>query len=96
MSRYAATDALLDAPAPPPTATEGFLPDFAAISGRWVNAAIATEGFLCEPPMVTLMLLIADDCFRALMLLLIADDCFLAIIAVEDRFFVSSPEDGRP
>lgn len=78
VSRYAATDDLLDAP---PTATEGFLPDFAAIEGRWVNAAIATEGFLCEP-------IVALMCT--------ADDVFLVIIAVEDRFFASSPEEGRP
>lgn len=82
LSRYAATDDLFDAPAPVPTATEGFLPDFAAIDGRWLNAATATEGFLCDP-MVALFMLIADDGFRATM-------------AAEGRVLASSPEDGRP
>ena len=95
-SRYAATDDLLDAPAdalldapaapPAPMATEGLLPDLTAIDGLWVSAAIAREGFLCDP-----------GAPAAVALMLIADDGFLAAFMVEaDRVLESSPEDGRP
>lgn len=67
-SRYAATDDLFDAP--PPTATDGFLPDFDTMDGRLVNAVTATEGFLWNPVVPT----IATDGFRAT---IAVDDRFL-------------------
>lgn len=105
-SRYAATDVLLEAPtdalldvAPAPPAppaprkaTEGLRPDLAAIDGRWVSAAIAKEGFLCEPPTApptVALMLIADDGF-----LLVVVEAFIA--AADRRALERSPEDGRP
>lgn len=77
-SRFPATDNRLVAP--PPTITEGFLPDLTAVEGRWLEPMTAVEGFLCVPPAVAF----------------IADDGFRGTNAVEDRFFCRSPDNGRP